>query len=54
MIDDARLREWGAREEPFWFRRIALVSTTSRNGGLGGPPRRQLRQLGRCPKIGAN
>ena len=53
VIDEALLRAWGAREEPFWFRRIALVSTTSLNGGLGGPTRRQLRQLGRCPEIGA-
>ena len=52
VIAEDLLREWAGREEPFWFRRIALVATTSLNGGLGGPTRRQLRQLGRAPEIG--
>ncbi len=52
VIDEEVLREWARREEPFWFRRIALVTTTSPNGGLGGPTRRRLARLGRVPEIG--
>ncbi|MDE2902949.1 MAG: DNA alkylation repair protein [Chloroflexota bacterium] len=46
------LRAWAARDEPFWFRRIALVATTSLNGGLGAPTRTRLRRFGRVPEIG--
>jgi len=37
VIDADLLHTWAAREQPFWYRRIALVATTSLNGGLGGP-----------------
>ena len=53
VIDRDLLRSWIAREEPFWFRRIALVSTTAMNqGGPGGPTRTRLRRLGRVPDFG--
>ena len=53
IIEEDQLRAWAGREEPFWFRRIALVSTTSLNGGLGGPSKRQIATLGRAPNIGS-
>jgi 3-methyladenine DNA glycosylase AlkD len=53
VIDDDLLRAWIATEEPFWFRRIALVATTAINhGGPGGPTKAQLRRLGRVPAFG--
>ena len=52
VIDESLLRGWARREEPFWFRRIALVATTSLNSGLGGPTKRRLGLLGRTPRIG--
>ncbi len=53
IIDHQLLRAWIATEEPFWFRRIALVATTAINhGGPGGPTRAQLRRLGRVPAFG--
>ncbi len=51
VIDEDLLREWARREDPFWYRRIAIVATTSLNGGLGGPTRAQLKRLGRVPKL---
>ena len=53
IIDDDLLRAWIGMEEPFWFRRIALVATTAMNrGGPGGPTKAQLRRLGRVPDFG--
>jgi 3-methyladenine DNA glycosylase AlkD len=53
VIDDDLLRAWIATEEPFWFRRIALVATTAINqGGPGGPTRARLRRLGHQPAFG--
>ena len=52
VMDEDRLHEWAAREEQFWFRRGALVATTSVNRGLGGPTRRRLQRFGRVPPIG--
>ncbi len=52
VIDDDVLRAWAAREEPFWYRRVALVATVSLNDGLHGPTRRRLRRIGRVPPIG--
>ncbi|MBM4436144.1 MAG: DNA alkylation repair protein [Actinobacteria bacterium] len=55
VIAEHRLRAWARRDdENFWFRRIAIVATTSLNRGLGGPTRAQLRRLGRVPPIGAH
>ena len=45
-------RAWAAREQPFWYRRIALVSTVSLNDGLHGPTQRRLRRIGRVPPVG--
>ncbi|MCY3784762.1 MAG: DNA alkylation repair protein [Chloroflexi bacterium] len=52
IIDEDLLRAWAARESPFWYRRVALVSTVSLNDGLGGPTQRRLRRIGRVPPIG--
>ena len=53
IIDDQLLRAWIATDEPFWFRRIALVATTAINrGGPGGPTKARLRRLGREPVFG--
>ena len=52
VIEADLLRYWAAREEPFWYRRIALVATTSLNRGLGSPTRTRLRRFGRVPPIG--
>ena len=52
MIEADLLRDWAAREEPFWYRQIALVATTSLNRGLGSPTRTRLRRFGRVPPIG--
>jgi 3-methyladenine DNA glycosylase AlkD len=53
IIGDQLLRAWIATDEPFWFRRIALVATTAINrGGPGGPTRARLRRLGREPAFG--
>jgi len=54
VINADLLRTWAAREQPFWHRRIALVATTSLNGGLGGPTRTRLRRFGRVPEIGSH
>ena len=35
VLDEDRLHDWAAREEPFWFRRVALVATTSPQPGTG-------------------
>ncbi len=52
VISESVLREWAAREEPFWYRRIALVSTTSLNrGGVGAPTRRHIARLGQMPSF---
>ena len=53
VISEPLLREWARREEPFWSRRIALVSTTSLNAGLGGPTRTRLKRIGRVPNAGS-
>ena len=52
VITEDMLRGWAAREEPFWYRRVALVSTVSLNDGLHGPTQRRLRRIGRVPPIG--
>ena len=52
VLSEDTLRDWAARESPFWFRRIALVATVSLNDGLGGPTQRRLRRIGRVPPIG--
>lgn len=52
VISEDVLRAWTAREEPFWFRRIALVATVSLNDGLHGPTQRRLRRIGRVPPVG--
>jgi len=52
VIDEDVLREWAARESPFWFRRVALVATVSLDDGLHGPTQRRLRRIGRVPPIG--
>ena len=53
VIEEDALRDWATRDdENFWFRRIAIVATTSLNSGLGGPTRSQLKRLGRVPVIG--
>lgn len=52
VIGEDVLRDWAAREEPFWYRRIALVATVSLNDGLHGPTQRRLRRIGRVPPIG--
>ena len=54
VIDADLLRTWAAREQPFWYRRIALVATTSLNGGVGGPTRTRLRRFGRVLEIGGH
>lgn len=52
VIDEDVLRAWATRESPFWYRRVALVSTVSLNDGLHGPTQRRLRRIGRVPPIG--
>ena len=52
VLSEDTLRDWAARESPFWNRRIALVATVSLNDGLGGPTQRRLRRIGRVPPIG--
>ena len=52
VIAEDVLRAWAARESPFWYRRIALVTTVSLNDGLHGPTQRRLRRIGRVPPIG--
>ena len=52
VISEGTLREWSIREEPFWFRRIALVTTTTLNAGLSKMARARMGKLGRVPEIG--
>ena len=39
-------------EEPFWYRRCALVATTALNESLHGPTQKRLRRIGRVPPVG--
>ncbi len=52
VVDEDELRDWAAREEPFWYRRCALVATTALNEGLHGPTQKRLRRIGRVPPVG--
>ena len=53
VISEQTLREWSMREQPFWFRRIALVTTTTLNAGLSKMARGRMGKLGRVPEIGS-